>query len=154
MADMKMIVFKLGNEMYGIDIDIVKGIEKIFPVVRIPNSVPYIQGIINLRGDIIPVFSLNKRFNLPDEPETDETKFLITAVGETLLALHVDKVEGIFDIPESDCFETPVVVRTEATSFIKEVALLDKKLLIVLETEELLSGAEKEALKKMVSEQQ
>lgn len=154
MADMKMIVFKLGNEMYGIDIDIVKGIEKIFPVVRIPNSVPYIQGIINLRGDIIPVFSLNKRFNLPDEPETDETKFLITAVGETLLALHVDKVEGIFDISESDCFETPVVVRTEATSFIKEVALLDKKLLIVLETEELLSGAEKEALKKMVSEQQ
>lgn len=154
MAEMKLIVFKLGNEFYGVDIDIVKGIEKMLPVVRIPNSVPYIQGIINLRGDIIPVCSLSRRFNLKEEAETEESKFLITAVGGTLLALRVDKVEGIFDIPENNCFPTPLIVKTDATLFIKQVALLDKNLLIVLDTEELLSKSEKEALKKMVSEQQ
>ena len=98
MADRKMVIFKLGNESYGVNIESVQGIEKVLPIVRIPNSVPDIQGIINLRGNIIPVLSLRNRFGLPEVPDTDRTEFLITKVDETLLALKVDEVDSIYDL--------------------------------------------------------
>lgn len=153
MADRKLVIFKLGNENYGVDIDIVSGIEKLLPIVRIPNSVPYIQGIINLRGSIIPVLSLRNRFGLPEIPDTDTTEFLITSVGGTLLALKVDAVDSIYDLMTAQTFETPAIVQTPETAYMKEVVLMeDKRLIIVLNTNELLSKQEKEAVQKMLDQ--
>lgn len=153
MADRKLVIFKLGDENYGIDIEIVMGIEKLLPVVRIPNSVPYIQGIINLRDYIVPVLSLRKRFGLPEVPDTDETEFLITSLGDTMLAIKVDAVDSIYDLMTAQTFETPVIVKTPETGYMKEVVLLaDKRLIIVLNTEELLSRQEKEAVQKMLEQ--
>ncbi len=153
MADRKLVIFKLGNENYGVDIDIVNGIEKLLPIVRIPNSVPYIQGIINLRGSIIPVLSLRNRFGLPEVPDTDTTEFLITSVEGTMLALKVDAVDSIYDLMTAQTFETPAIVRTPETAYMKEVVLMeDKRLIIVLNTNELLSKQEKEAVQKMLDQ--
>lgn len=155
MADRKLIIFKLGNESYGVEIDVVQGIEKMLPIVRIPNSVPHIQGIINLRGSIIPVLSLRNRFGLPEIPDTDTTEFLITTVSGTLLALKVDAVESIYDLATAQIFETPRIVQTEETAYMKEVVLMDnKRLIIELNTDELLTSQEKEDLQKMLEEQQ
>lgn len=149
-----MVIFKLGNESYGVNIEIVQGIEKVLPIVRIPNSVPDIQGIINLRGNIIPVLSLRNRFGLPEVPDTDRTEFLITKVDETLLALKVDEVDSIYDLETAQIFETPVIVRTPETAYMDQVILLeDKRLTIELNTNELLSKQEKEAVQKMLEEQ-
>lgn len=154
MADRKLVIFKLGEENYGLDIEIVKGIEKLLPIVRIPNSVPYIQGIINLRGSIIPVLSLRNRFSLPEVPDTDTTEFLITSVGETLLAIKVDAVDSIYDLATADIFDTPPIVRGADTSYMKEVVLMnDKRLIIVLEAGELLSAQEKAAVQQMIDQQ-
>lgn len=155
MADRKLVIFKLGNENYGVDIEIVKGIEKLLPIVRIPNSVPYIQGIINLRGSIIPVLSLRNRFGLPEVPDTDATEFLITSVGDTQLAIKVDAVDSIYDLMTAQVYDTPLIVKTEATAYMKEVVLLeDKRLIIVLDTDELLSKQEKAAVQKMLDQHQ
>ncbi len=154
MADRKMVIFKLGNESYGVNIESVQGIEKVLPIVRIPNSVPDIQGIINLRGNIIPVLSLRNRFGLPEVPDTDRTEFLITKVDETLLALKVDEVDSIYDLETAQIFETPAIVRTPETAYMDQVILLeDKRLTIELNTNELLSKQEKEAVQKMLEEQ-
>lgn len=154
MADRKLVIFKLGEENYGLDIEIVKGIEKLLPIVRIPNSVPYIQGIINLRGSIIPVLSLRNRFSLPEVPDTDTTEFLITSVGETLLAIKVDEVDSIYDLATANIFDTPPIVRGADTSYMKEVVLMnDKRLIIVLEASELLSAQEKAAVQQMIDQQ-
>lgn len=154
MADRKLVIFKLGEENYGLDIEIVKGIEKLLPIVRIPNSVPYIQGIINLRGSIIPVLSLRNRFSLPEVPDTDSTEFLITSVGETLLAIKVDAVDSIYDLAAANIFDTPPIVRGADTSYMKEVVLMnDKRLIIVLEASELLSAQEKAAVQQMIDQQ-
>lgn len=153
MAERKLVIFKLGEENYGLDIEVVKGIEKLLPIVRIPNSVPYIQGIINLRGSVIPVLSLRKRFNLPEVPDTDATEFLITSVGGTQLAVKVDEVDSIYDLTTADIFETPVIVRGAETSYMKEVVLMnDKRLIIVLQPEELLSAQEKTAVQQMLEQ--
>ena len=143
-----MVIFKLGNESYGVNIEIVQGIEKVLPIVRIPNSVPDIQGII------IPVLSLRNRFGLPEVPDTDRTEFLITKVDETLLALKVDEVDSIYDLETAQIFETPAIVRTPETAYMDQVILLeDKRLTIELNTNELLSKQEKEAVQKMLEEQ-
>ena len=99
----RVIIFRLGSERYGIDVELVKGIERAQKqsVVRIPNSVPYIKGIINLRGVVVPVYDIRSKFSLEDIPTTDATSLLITVVGEVILAIWVDEVEGIFEI-ESD----------------------------------------------------
>ena len=154
MADRKMVIFKLGNENYGVNIDIVQGIEKVLPIVRIPNSVPDIQGIINLRGNIIPVLNLRNRFGLPEVPDTDRTEFLITKVDETLLALKVDEVDSIYDLETAQIFETPAIVRSPETAYMSQVILMEgKRLTIELNTNELLSKQEKEAVQKMLEEQ-
>ncbi len=154
MADRKMVIFKLGNENYGVNIDIVQGIEKVLPIVRIPNSVPDIQGIINLRGNIIPVLNLRNRFGLPEVPDTDRTEFLITKVDETLLALKVDEVDSIYDLETAQIFETPAIVRSPETAYMSQVILMEgKTLTIELNTNELLSKQEKEAVQKMLEEQ-
>ncbi|MBO5278120.1 MAG: purine-binding chemotaxis protein CheW [Lachnospiraceae bacterium] len=153
MADRKLVVFKLGEENYGVDIEIVQGIEKLLPIVRIPNSVPYIQGIINLRGIIIPVLNLRNRFSLPEVPDTDTTEFLITTVGDTMIALKVDAVDSIYDLASAQTFDTPAIVRSQETAYMKEVVLMkDKRLIIVLEANELLSSQEKAAVQKMLDQ--
>lgn len=153
MAERKLVLFKLGEENYGVDIDIVQGIEKLLPIVRIPNSVPYIQGIINLRGRIIPVLNLRKRFTLPDVPDTEETQFLIISVGDTQIALKVDSVDSIYDLESAQIFETPAIVHSETTAYMKEVVLLeDKRLIVVLDADELLSSQEKSAVRKMLEQ--
>ena len=65
MEEMKPVVFKLDSENYGVDIGRVLGIEREQQIVRVPNTVSYIKGIMNLRGEIIPVYDLRKKFGLP-----------------------------------------------------------------------------------------
>ncbi len=153
MGDEKLVIFRLGNEWYGVDIAIVEGIEKMLPIVRIPNSVAHIQGVINLRGNIIPVYSLRNRFGLPDAQITEASKFLITLVGRTQLALLVDGLDGIYDISEEQYHETPIIVKTEETAFIRSIALEGKRLVMALDTNYLLSRQEQDAVNKIIEEQ-
>ena len=100
MTEFKPVVFKVGNEYYGVDINLVRGIEKMIQVVSIPNSNPNIKGIINLRGDVIPVYSLREKFNLEPMNESEDNQFIIVKVEDMLLALEVDKVDEIQNISE------------------------------------------------------
>ncbi|MBQ9701225.1 MAG: chemotaxis protein CheW, partial [Lachnospiraceae bacterium] len=81
MADFKPVVFKLDEELYGLDILRVQGIERDQQVVRVPNTASYIKGIMNLRGNVIPVYSLRKKFNLPDTANTDIQYIIVSANG-------------------------------------------------------------------------
>lgn len=150
----RVIIFRLGNERYGVDVELVKGIEKAqsSQVVRIPNSVPYIKGIINLRGGVIPVYNIRTKFSMMDIESTDTTSLLITAVGNVLLAIWVDEVEGIFDIPEDHTFETPAIVKSENTNYIQKIANVEKGLVILLDAYNLLSDDERQRVITMIEE--
>lgn len=148
----RVIIFRLGEERYGVDVELVKAIEKAQPVVRIPNTVPYIKGIMNLRGSVIPVYNIRSRFNMPDVADTDASSFLVTAIGEVTLAIWVDAVEGIFDIPEDHTYKTPVIVKSSDTDYIQNIASTDKGLVIILNTYNLLTDEEKERVTEMVDE--
>lgn len=152
MADyLKPVVFKLGKESYGVDINLVSSIEKQVNIVPVPNAVQYIKGIINLRGEVIPVFSLKRKFNM-DDAQTNGDNLIIVKLPDMTLALEVDEVDEIHDFEQANIVEIPNIVKNEELRYFDRVANLDGKLIILLDIQYFLSEEEREALKKMTED--
>lgn len=149
--DFKPVVFYIGNEQYGVDIKIVRGIEKTIPIVPIPNSNPIIKGIINLRGDIIPICSLRRKFGMQDKAYDDNTKFIIVQTDTLLLGIEIDRVGDIQNIEETDIFDIPKIVLSKDTDYYNKVISKGEKLIIMLDINKLMTEAEMEALEKTIS---
>ncbi|HEX3076501.1 MAG TPA: chemotaxis protein CheW [Lachnospiraceae bacterium] len=151
MENTKQVIFKLGNEEFGIGILYVKGIEKYLDIVPIPNAPNYIEGIINLRGDVIPVYSLRSKFGLPKREVDENTKLIVTKSGDVMMAFEVDSVNEIVEISSSNIHEAPAILKTERTAYINYVADIEKRLIILLNLDGILSESEKGAIEKMVT---
>ena len=146
MLEYKPVLFKLGNETYGIDIAKVQGIENQQDVIRVPNSASYIKGIMNLRGEIIPVYNLRNKFGMPDEE--GEKQFIVVDTGEVKIALEVDKFEEIFNA--TDIHDAPVIVKGGTTAYIDKVVNLGNRIVVTIDVYNLLTTDEKESIKSMV----
>lgn len=145
MEDIKPIIFKLDNEAYGIDISSVNAIEPSLQTVKIPNAPSHIKGIINLRGDIIPVFSLRSKFNMKEQADNNaEQKIIVTNIKGMPIALEVDMVSEIQTIDKSDITDVPEIVKSYDTLYIKSIAKVEKNIVIILNTEKLMSDEEQE----------
>lgn len=154
MENTKQVIFKLGNEEFGISILYVKGIEKYMNIVPVPNAPSCIEGIINLRGDVIPVYSLRNKFNLPNKNVDDNTKLIVTKSKDIEMAFEVDQVNEIVEIPENSIHEAPAIIKTESTAYIKNVADVDNRLILLLNLDGILSDTERGAIEKVVSDVQ
>lgn len=151
MADyIKPVVFKLGAEEYGVDISLVNAIERYQQIVPVPNSVSYIKGIINLRGEVVPVYDLRKKFNMPAyDGSSDERKLIVVKLPDLLIALEVDSVSEIHDFSESNIVSMPALVLNDDIQFFKRVANVDGRLIVLMDVGYLLSQEEMESVKKM-----
>ena len=136
--DNKQIIFNVGNEEYGIDILRVHEIENMSNVVRIPNAPNCILGIMHLRGEVIPVYSLREHFNISDDvkkssgEEDDVDKLVIVSVDNVKIGFLVDKVKEIIELQDSDIHNTPKIVKNEDTSYIAKVACIQGKIIVLL----------------------
>lgn len=142
----KQVIFTLGNEEYGLDIGLVNAIEKYTDIVRIPNAPSYIRGIINLRGDVIPVFSLRKKFGMPDKAVDAEAKLIITKSNGILIAYEVDSVKEIIELSPETISETPVLIRSSNTTYIQNVANINGRMILLLNHNGILSDVEQEKI--------
>lgn len=152
MENTKHVIFKLGNEEFGMAILYVKAIEKIMEISPVPNAPSYIEGLINLRGDVIPVYSLRRKFNLPDKVADENTKLIVTKSNGISIAFEVDFVNEIVEISEDKIHDAPKIVKSEQTAYINAVADVDKRLVILLNLDGILSEMEKNALEKLVED--
>ena len=102
------IVTKLDTEQYGIDISYVDNIVRMTRITRVPKSQPYFKGIINLRGEVIPVMSLRLKFGLPDDEVTNATRIIIIKLEDLdgSIGLLVDEVKEVVTLPD-DSIEKP-----------------------------------------------
>ena len=148
----KPVVFLLGKEMYGVDINLVQSIEKDLNVVPVPNSQSYIKGIVNMRNEVIPVYSLARKFG--NEQEATAESSIIISSGGLKLALEVDEVLEINDIDESHILPMPSMLVKADTQYLDRVANVDGKLILLLDVEKLLSDDEAEDVKKITEELQ
>ena len=137
----KPVIFKLGSESYGIDINLVSSIEKQVNVVSVPNTLPYIKGIIKLRNEVIPVINLKKKFNMKDADVPGENA-IIVKLSNVTIAIEVDSVEEIHNIDESEIVDMPTIVKTGDLKYFDKVVNVNGKLVVLINANYLLSKSE------------
>ncbi|MBQ9120173.1 MAG: purine-binding chemotaxis protein CheW [Lachnospiraceae bacterium] len=145
----KQVIFKLGEEEYGMDITLVNAIENYTGVVPIPNAPAYILGILNLRGEVIPVYSLRKKFGMPETGPTESTQLLIARKDGMAVAYKVDSVSEILEVADSEFQEIPTIVKNVDTRYAVGVVNKKDRLIVLLDSENILNVSESEAVKQV-----
>lgn len=141
MSTLKPVVFTLEDEVYGIDINMVNAIEKAQKIMPVPNSPSYIKGIINLRGEVIPVYDIRNKFGL-SRNDSDTSKLIITKTNGMLVAIEVDEVREIHDINQEDISNAPEIVMSKETSYISKIAKFEDRMIIILDADKLVTKEE------------
>ncbi|GKX30472.1 chemotaxis protein CheW [Vallitalea longa] len=154
MSTMQQVIFKLDKEEYGLDIMKVITIEKYQEVVKTPNTPEYITGIINLRGNVLPVYSLRKKFNLTEREVDENTKIIVTVTNNMKIGFIVDSVQEILNIEDDNIEEAPKIVTGINRKYIKSIAKMDKRMVILLDIDLIMSEEEHLELDKVTKEQE
>ena len=135
------LTFILDGEEYGVPILTVMGIQGWEKTTPIPNSPDYVKGIINLRGEVVPIVDLRKRFSLEEIPYGAHTVVIVVkleqADKERTVGLVVDAVADVHDINSEDMRRTPEFGETISNEFVKGLGLIDEKMVIILEIDQL-----------------
>ncbi|CAM3357867.1 chemotaxis protein CheW [Marinicrinis lubricantis] len=141
--ELKVIVFALGEEEYGVEVDKVQTIERMTPLTRVPKTPDFIKGVINLRGVVVPVIDLRGRFQLPEAEYTDSTRIIIVQVNDIQVGLIVDSANDVIDVSSDKIEAAPEVVGGIRAKYLRGVAKLDNgKLLIMLNLDQVLNKDE------------
>lgn len=151
MEELKPIVFGLSDELYGVDINRVQGIEKGQQVVRIPNSVEYIKGIMNLRGAIIAVYDLRRKFGLPSATDEDR-QYIVVKIKGQLIALEVDNVKEIHNVASGAVFEMPHIATGGNLPYFDKIIKGDDGLIVIIDVDNLFTAEELERIDEMVKQ--
>ena len=116
------IVVKAGVEQYGIDVKYVDNIVRMQKITRVPKSLPYYKGVINLRGEIIPIMSLRKKFNLADDEYTSKTRIIILKPEQQeLIGVIVDRVNEVVNFSDNDIEKVSIDNKDELAKYISGV---------------------------------
>ena len=147
---MQLVGFTIGNEQFGVDILMVQEIIRAAPITQVPNSPDFVEGVINLRGNIIPVVELRKRLNLYEESSDQDTWILILDIDGKVTGFIVDAVSKVIKILGSSIEPPPdLVVAGLENQYIHGVCDVDDKLLILLNFNRILLMEELQKLKAM-----
>lgn len=121
MAEVKYMIFKLGEQRYSMKLSDINGIEHIYNIVPVPMGAPCIKGLIHLRNNVIPVYDLKEKFCITEEPVVCNRQLLISETHGIYIGFEVDDVIGILPVSEDDVKDTPMVVATEDTEYVENV---------------------------------
>lgn len=149
----QFLTFILDNETYGVEILRVQEIKGWTPVTRIPNTPEYMQGVLNLRGTIVPIVDMRMRFQLTHVEYTPITVVIVLSVksdnGERVIGLVVDSVSDVIDVEADDVKATPDFGTSLNTKFINGIATSNDNMVMLLDVDKLLSVEEMSVLSQM-----
>lgn len=138
----QLVIFELGTENFGIDIASVEGIVKVQEITKIPKAPSYLEGITNLRGDVLPVIDMQKRFGMSIQEHTKETRIMVANVENVKIGMIVSAVSEVLTIDDSVIELPPPMVSNINSEFIIGVAKIDKRLVILLDLAKVLTANE------------
>jgi purine-binding chemotaxis protein CheW len=144
--EQQIVVFELANEHYGLDISTVEGIIKMQSITKMPQAPNYVEGITNLRGSVVPVMDLRRRFGLATQERTKDTRIVVVYINSVKVGMIVDGVSQVLRIQDDTIEPPPPMVTTINSAFIKGIAKLDNQLVILLDLTKVLSIEEKAEL--------
>jgi purine-binding chemotaxis protein CheW len=141
--ELKVIVFTLAHEEYGIEVDKVRTIERMVPITRVPKTPTFVKGVINLRGIVIPVIDLRGRFGLAETEYTENSRIIIVSANDLEVGFIVDSANDVMDVMSDKIENPPEVVGGIKAKYISGVAKIgESRLLILLNLVEVLSRNE------------
>ena len=144
----QLAVFSLEEERYAIDIHVIKEIIRPLKITSLPGAPSFIEGVVNLRGDVIPVIDMRKRFDLPPR-EAQESRMIIVRVDDQWVGIEVDSVSEVIRIPGKDIKPPPRVVGGDSSRYLQGVCKYGDNLVILLNLNQILSTEEKIRLKEL-----
>ena len=145
-TEIQFVVFKLGEEEFGIPITQVREINRLTNPTKIPKSPSFVEGVINLRGQIIPIVDMKKRFDLELTEYGNEARFIVVEIKDQICGIVVDAVSEVLRIQTASIEPPPGMISSIDVEYIAGVGKIGDRLLIVLDINKLLSEDEHQAL--------
>ena len=129
----EFVTFRLNQEYYGINIQNVENIEKVLPITRIPYTLNYIKGVVNLRGIIVPVVDLRARFGLEKKNASEESRIIIVNLDENKIGMLVDSSSEVLQIVEDDIDAAPNVKKEANNEFVKNIGKKNGRIIMLID---------------------
>jgi purine-binding chemotaxis protein CheW len=145
----QLVSFKIANEEYGVDILNVQVINKMTTITKVPNAPEFVEGVINLRGRVIPVIDLRTRLNLARKDYGKDTRIIVVEIEQSTVGFIVDAVSEVLRIPVNITEVPPAIVTGIDSEFIKSVGKLEDRLLILIDLNKILTKSDQEKLNKV-----
>ncbi len=149
----QLVSFVVENEEFGVDILKVQEIIRTVDITRVPKSPEFVEGVINLRGKIVPVIDLRKRFSIAKKEHDNETRIVVVELPDKVVGFLVDKVKEVIRVEKSTIEPPPELTTNINANYITGVAKLQDRLLILLDLDKVLSSDEEEHLAEIGQEQ-
>ena len=146
---LQVVSFALGSEEYGVDIAQVQEINRMVTITHVPRAPRFMEGVINLRGQLIPIIDLRSRFGMDRSERTKNTRIVVTEIGSKRIGMVVDSVSEVLRIPVEQIEDAPDLVAGVDTEYIRGVGKMGDRLIIMLDLGRVISGNEKTELQKL-----
>lgn len=142
-TQLQLVSFLLGKETYAIDVMRIQGVERVPEITTIPRFPDFVEGVINLRGEIIPIVDLRKRFGMPGKEHDKETRIALVELRDMTIGLIVDRVYEVFTLDSGAVGQIPRLSRASVDRrFVLGVAEIREKLTIILDIEKIFTEEE------------
>lgn len=132
------VIFRLNDESYGVLIEYVETIEKLTEITRVPNVPHYISGVMNLRGEVIPVVDLRKRFQLEHVSATEESRIIVLSFDEIIVGILVDSCSEVVTLDKEQVDKTYDLMSSFEDDYIEGIGKFNERMIIILDIPKLL----------------
>jgi purine-binding chemotaxis protein CheW len=146
---LQVVTFALGSEEYGVDIAQVQEINRMVTITHVPRAPQFMEGVINLRGQLIPIIDLRTRFDMERTERTKNTRIVVTEIGNKRVGMVVDSVSEVLRVPVEQIEDAPDLVAGIDTEYIRGVGKMGDRLIIMLDLGRIISGTETAELQKL-----
>jgi purine-binding chemotaxis protein CheW len=143
-SERQHVVFKLGNETYGIDIININEITENKKTTKVPNSPYYIEGVVNLRGNIVPVIDLKKRFNIKSSHRNENNRVIIVNIEGRQVGFLVDEASQVITLKEEDIDIPPEIIASVNSKFIVGIGQINEEIIMILDLKAIILSSEKD----------
>jgi purine-binding chemotaxis protein CheW len=142
----QVVSFRLGPEEYGVDIAQVQEINRMVSITTVPRAPAFMEGVINLRGQLIPIIDLRTRFGMARAEHTKNTRIVVTEIGSKRVGMVVDSVSEVLRLPLDAIEPAPDMITGVDTEYIRGVGKVEDRLIILLDLAKIVTGSEKREL--------
>lgn len=152
MAYVKFLIFNIGNRKYAIDLVHINGTEQGYNIIPFPDAPECVEGLINLRGKPVPVYSLRERFGLDKKIDDPGKSVLLARTSGIMIAYEVDSVDCIHEMDNKDIKEMPRMASNDETLFLNRVIQIGKDIVVVVDVNKVLSNEAIEKIEQLIEE--